>query len=102
LPTSEKIFVPLLPSVPMDANQSAPLLIISGTFAQVSTNQAIDDPLSHDGFRNDLRDVLGLDLEIADLLRVYNHYRALLAEARAARLTYSNFGFPTPAPSALL
>ncbi|MBA7536827.1 hypothetical protein ES705_29092 [subsurface metagenome] len=37
LPTREKIFVPLLPSVPMLLYQSAPLLIIRGTFAQVST-----------------------------------------------------------------
>src|SRR4030042_1736823 len=37
LPTTEKIFVPLLPSVPNWANQSAPLLIISGTVAHVST-----------------------------------------------------------------
>ena len=37
LPTSEKILVPLLPSVPMLANQSAPRLIIRGTLAQVST-----------------------------------------------------------------
>ncbi|MBA7713043.1 hypothetical protein ES703_122041 [subsurface metagenome] len=37
LPTREKIFVPLLPSVPMPANHSEPLLIIKGTVAQVST-----------------------------------------------------------------
>src|SRR4030042_3696799 len=37
LPTREKIFVPLLLSVPHRANQSAPLLMISGTLAQVST-----------------------------------------------------------------
>src|SRR5208283_2252003 len=37
LPTREKIFVPLLLSVPNWVNQSAPLLMISGTFAHVST-----------------------------------------------------------------
>src|SRR5450756_2000935 len=37
LPTNEKIFVPLLLSVPNWLNQSAPLLMISGTFAHVST-----------------------------------------------------------------
>ena len=37
LPTREKIFVPLLFSVPNCVNQSAPLLMISGTLAQVST-----------------------------------------------------------------
>ena len=37
LPTSEKIFVPLLPAVPMEAYQSAPLLMMNGTLAQVST-----------------------------------------------------------------
>ena len=37
LPTSENIFVPLLRSVPIELNQSAPLAIMSGTFAQVST-----------------------------------------------------------------
>ena len=37
LPTREKIFVPLLPSVPNWVNHSAPLLIIRGTLAQVST-----------------------------------------------------------------
>jgi hypothetical protein len=36
-PTREKIFVPLLFSVPMPANQPAPFSIISGTVAQVST-----------------------------------------------------------------
>ena len=37
LPTREKILVPLLPSVPIEVNQSAPLLMIRGTLAQVST-----------------------------------------------------------------
>src|SRR3989339_275064 len=37
LPTREKILVPLLDSVPMEVNQSAPLLMIMGTLAQVST-----------------------------------------------------------------
>ena len=37
LPTREKIFVPLLPSVPIEVKTLAPLLIIKGTFAQVST-----------------------------------------------------------------
>ncbi len=37
VPTSEKIFVPLLPSVPIEVNQSAPFSIISGTVAYVST-----------------------------------------------------------------
>ena len=37
LPTSEKILVPLLRSVPILVNQSAPLLMIRGTLAQVST-----------------------------------------------------------------
>src|SRR4030042_3210780 len=37
LPTREKIFVPLLPSVPKVRYQSAPLLIITGTLDQVST-----------------------------------------------------------------
>src|SRR5665811_989094 len=37
LPTREKILVPLLLSVPTWVNQSAPWLMISGTFAQVST-----------------------------------------------------------------
>src|SRR4030065_2897907 len=37
LPTKENIFVPLLPSVPRVRYQSAPLLIINGTLAQVST-----------------------------------------------------------------
>ena len=37
LPTREKIFVPLLPSVPNWVNQSAPLLMMSGTLAHVST-----------------------------------------------------------------
>src|SRR4030043_2043080 len=36
-PTREKIFVPLLPSVPKVRYQSAPLLIITGTLDQVST-----------------------------------------------------------------
>ena len=37
LPTSENTFVPLLSSVPILANQPAPLLIITGTVVQVST-----------------------------------------------------------------
>ena len=37
LPTRENILVPLLPSVPICEYQSAPRLIIKGTFAQVST-----------------------------------------------------------------
>ncbi len=37
LPTREKILVPLLPSVPIPRNQSAPLSMIWGTVAQVST-----------------------------------------------------------------
>ena len=37
LPTSEKILVPLLLSVPMELNQRAPRLMIRGTFAKVST-----------------------------------------------------------------
>src|SRR4030043_632144 len=37
LPTSENILVPLLFLVPVLLNQSEPLLIIRGTFAQVST-----------------------------------------------------------------
>ena len=37
LPTSEKIFVPLLPSVPIEPNQSAPFSNINGTVAYVST-----------------------------------------------------------------
>src|SRR4030042_1745177 len=37
LPTKENIIVPLLPSVPILEYQSAPLLIIRGTFAQVLT-----------------------------------------------------------------
>ncbi len=37
LPTREKIFVPLLPSVPIEAYQSAPRSMMNGTFAQVST-----------------------------------------------------------------
>src|SRR4030042_922593 len=37
LPTKENILVPLFLSVPMEANHSAPLLIINGTSAQVST-----------------------------------------------------------------
>src|SRR4030067_206109 len=37
LPTREKILVPLLPLVPMLEYHSAPLLIINGTLAQVST-----------------------------------------------------------------
>ncbi len=36
-PTSEKILVPLLVSVPIFENHSAPLSIIFGTFAHVST-----------------------------------------------------------------
>ncbi len=36
-PTKEKILVPLLFSVPMPAYQAEPLLMISGTLAQVST-----------------------------------------------------------------
>ena len=36
-PTSENILVPLLPSVPICENQSAPFLMICGTLAQVST-----------------------------------------------------------------
>ena len=42
LPTREKTFVPLLPSVPMLRNQSTPLLMISGTLAQVSTLLRLD------------------------------------------------------------
>ena len=37
LPTSEKTLVPLLFSVPSEANQSAPLRMIWGMLAQVST-----------------------------------------------------------------
>ena len=37
LPTSENIFVPLLPSVPISENHFALFRIICGTFAQVST-----------------------------------------------------------------
>ncbi len=37
LPTTEKTFVPLLDSVPMEENHSPPRLIITGTFAHVST-----------------------------------------------------------------
>src|SRR5690606_32605314 len=37
LPTREKILVPLLPSVPMPVNHAAPLLMMWGTLAQVST-----------------------------------------------------------------
>ena len=37
LPTSEKILVPLLVSVPRLENQSAPRRMILGTVAQVST-----------------------------------------------------------------
>src|SRR5512143_2948569 len=37
LPTSENIFVPLLLSVPIDVRNSAPLLMIKGMLAQVST-----------------------------------------------------------------
>ncbi len=37
LPTSEKIFVPVLPGVPIEAYHSAPLTMIGGTFAHVST-----------------------------------------------------------------
>ena len=37
LPTSEKTFVPLLPSVPTEANAFAPFAMMYGTFAQVST-----------------------------------------------------------------
>ena len=37
LPTSEKIFVPLLVSVPSPANQAAPRRMMDGTLAQVST-----------------------------------------------------------------
>src|SRR4030042_1466591 len=37
LPTSEKTMVPLLPAVPIFEYQSAPLLIIKGTLAQVLT-----------------------------------------------------------------
>src|SRR5208282_583492 len=36
-PTSEKILVPLLVAVPMPANHSAPRVMITGTFASVST-----------------------------------------------------------------
>ena len=37
LPASEKTLVPLLPSVPIEANQAAPFRMIGATFAQVST-----------------------------------------------------------------
>ena len=37
LPATEKTLVPLLFSVPMAANHSAPLAMITGTLAQVST-----------------------------------------------------------------
>src|SRR5438477_9695727 len=37
LPTSENTMVPLLRSVPIEAYQSAPLLMITGTLAQVLT-----------------------------------------------------------------
>ena len=37
LPASENAFVPALPSVPMDLNHFEPLLIMTGTFAKVST-----------------------------------------------------------------
>src|SRR4051812_33997654 len=37
LPAKAKTFVPLLVSVPMPANQSAPLRMIGGTLAKVST-----------------------------------------------------------------
>src|SRR4030066_213843 len=37
LPAKANILVPLLPAVPMDANHSAPLFIIRGKFAHVST-----------------------------------------------------------------
>ena len=37
LPAREKTLVPLLFSVPMAANHSAPLSMITGTLAQVST-----------------------------------------------------------------
>jgi len=37
LPTREKIFVPLLPSVPIFLYQAAPLSTMTGTLAQVST-----------------------------------------------------------------
>ena len=37
LPTSEKILVPVLPAVPIELNHSAPLIIIRGTLAHVST-----------------------------------------------------------------
>ena len=37
LPTREKIAVPLLPSVPMFLNHSAPFIIMSGMFAHVLT-----------------------------------------------------------------
>ncbi len=37
LPASEKTFVPLLPSVPIAANQAAPFRMIGATLAQVST-----------------------------------------------------------------
>src|SRR4030043_862355 len=37
LPTTEKTFVPLLPSVPIFEYQSAPLATITGTLFQVST-----------------------------------------------------------------
>src|SRR4030042_5686030 len=37
LPTSEKTMVPLLPLVPLFVYQSAPLLMIRGTLAQVLT-----------------------------------------------------------------
>jgi len=36
-PTNEKILVPLLFSVPIEANQADPLLMIKGMLAQVST-----------------------------------------------------------------
>src|SRR5690349_19362781 len=37
LPASAKTFVPLLFSVPIPANQAAPLRMMEGTFAKVST-----------------------------------------------------------------
>ncbi len=37
LPTSEKTLVPVLPAVPTLAYSAAPLLMITGIFAQVST-----------------------------------------------------------------
>ena len=37
LPVSEKTLVPLLFSVPMPANQAAPLRMMPGTLAKVST-----------------------------------------------------------------